>query len=411
MALVPVRLVCRFVLRAGVAALVLLLVLSPALAGADPPAPATATATVKPQKRGGSSDRPAPRLKLSDAQAQEMNRVVDKGLAFLASKQNEDGSFPTVRGAEPAVTGLCVMAFLLRGYVPGKAPYGEQIERGVDYLLHLQDAKTGALFQAGPGWPRRGNYNHAISALALCDVFVEMKGTYREVEDQARPPRARSRRRFGRRLSTPARIKLAHGSRACSRCVAVLAAAPPNDADLSVTAWMVMFYSAAKKIGFQVPKKGMADALKYVRRSFDKKQRGFVYALAGDERYCSRATVGAGIMCLILGDDAANPTIPQAADWIYRHSFEPYNGSMHPEDRYHYSAFYCSQAMALLGGKNFEAFYPKLLLTLSHHQHEDGSWDREAVADGMYGNVYTTALALLALSPPYEKLASHVRGR
>ena len=145
---------------------------------------------------------------------------------------------------------------------------------------------------------------------------------------------------------------------------------------------MIMFYSAAKKIGFQVPKKGMDDALRYVRRSFDKKQHGFVYALAGDERYCSRATVGAGIMCLFLGDDVSNPTIPEAADWIHRNSFEPYNGSRHPEDRYHYSAFYCSQAMALLGGKDFQEFYPKLLLNFSHHQHEDGSWEPEAVADG-----------------------------
>jgi hypothetical protein len=175
---------------------------------------------------------------------------------------------------------------------------------------------------------------------------------------------------------------------------------------------MVMFYSSAHKTGFVVPKKGMEDALRFVRRTFDKKQRGFVYALAGDERYCSRATVGAGVLCLILGQDAANPMISEAAAWIHRNSFEPYNASRHPEDRYHYSAFYCSQAMALLGGHDFEEFYPKLLLVLSHHQNEDGSWDAEAVrGDEIYGNVYTTALAVLALSPPYQMLDTYRRGR
>ena len=150
-----------------------------------------------------------------------------------------------------------------------------------------------------------------------------------------------------------------------------------------------------------MPKKGIDDALRFVRRTFDKRQRAFVYALGGDERYCSRATVGSGILCLALGGDAANAMIPPAADWISRNSFEPYNRSRHPEDRYHYSAFYCSQAMALLGGYYFEEFYPKLLLVLSHHQHEDGSWDPEAaMGDDVYGNVYTTALAVLAALDP-----------
>jgi len=67
--------------------------------------------------------------------------------------------------------------------------------------------------------------------------------------------------------------------------------------------------------------------------------------------------------------------------------------------------------MCLLGGYYFEEFYPKLLTTLSHHQHEDGSWDPEGQrGDEIYGNAYTTALVVLALSPPYQKLDSHRGG-
>jgi hypothetical protein len=395
------RLVVPFVV-AGVLLFVVAMIVR---GGADPLAKPNTQGAGKPERT------PPPRLKLTDEQQQRLDRVVDQGLKFLASQQQEDGSFPTQRGAEPAVTSLCVMAFLARGHVPGKPPYGRRIDHAIDYILKQQDPKSGAIYQRGPGWPRRGNYNHAISALMLCDAFREMNGAYRDDE-------ANARRR--ERVEEAIRQALAYARKDQTRSKSQVAARGAwrylrrltrNDADLSVTAWMIMFYSAAKKIGFQVPKKGMDDALRYVRRSFDKKQRGFVYALAGDERYCSRAMVGAGVLCLLLGDDAANPTIPEAADWIHRNSFEPYNGSRHPEDRYHYSAFYCSQAMALLGGKDFQEFYPKLLLNFSHHQHEDGSWEPEAVADGAYGNVYTTALALLALCPPYEKLASHVRDR
>ena len=39
----------------------------------------------------------------------------------------------------------------------------------------------------------------------------------------------------------------------------------------------------------------------------------------------------------------------------------------------------------------------------------DGSWDAESNRDGQFGNVYTTALAVLALTPPYQLLPIHQR--
>jgi hypothetical protein len=395
----------RLVMALAFAGALLFVAATSLLSGADPPA------KPKTEAAGKAERTPPSRLPLTHEQQERLDRVIDKALEFLASQQQEDGSFRTQRGAEPAVTSLCAMAFLARGHMPGKPPYGQRIDHAIDYVLKQQDPKSGAIYQRGPGWPLRGNYNHAISALMLCDAFPGMDAAYRDDEGNARrrervDEAIRQALVYTRKDQT--RSKSQAGARGAWR---YLRRVTRNDADLSVTAWMIMFYSAAKKIGFQVPKKGMDDALRYVRRSFDKKQQGFVYALAGDERYCSRAMVGAGVLCLLLGDDTSNPTIPEAADWIHRNSFEPYNGSRYPEDRYHYSAFYCSQAMSLLGGKDFQEFYPKLLLNFSHHQHEDGSWEPEAVADGAYGNAYTTALAVLALCPPYEKLVSHVRDR
>ncbi len=354
----------------------------------------------------------AERLKLAPEQQKLLDRLVDKALAFIASKQNEDGSFPTQPGAEPAVTSLCVMAFLSRGHKPGEPPYGDQINRGIDYVLNCQDAPSGALIPRTPGRVLRGNYNHAISALMLCDAYTKMGAKYRENEDNARR-RERIEDGIQKALlysrKNQTRQKQQFAARGGWR---YLARVTPNESDLSVTAWMVMLYTSARKTGFVLPKNAMEDAMRFVRRTFDKKRKAFVYALSGDERYCSRATVGAGILCLALAGDAGSPMIPPAADWIRKNSFEPYNGSKHPEDRYHYSAFYCSQAMALLGGYYFEEFYPKLVLTLSHHQHDDGSWDAEAQrGDEIYGNVYTTALAVLALSPPYQKLDTYRRGR
>jgi hypothetical protein len=379
----------------------------PSACSDDPP-------SSEPKSKKSPSPQPAEReerLKLSPAERKVLDRLVDKGLAFLASKQLEDGSFPTHAGAEPAVTSLCVMAFLSRGYRPGDGQYGECINRGIDYVLGVQDAATGAVFPRNLRQQAlRGNYNHAISALMFCDAYSKMDFKYRQDEANGhrrdRVEEAIQKALVYAGLEQKKQRRQA-GARGGFR---YLARVTQNDADLSVTAWMVMFYSAARKTGFEVPEKGMKDAIGFVHRAFDKKQKAFVYALSGDERYCSRATVGAGILCLLLAGESFSPAITQSAEWIRKHSFEPYNHSKHPEDRYHYSAFYCSQAMCLAGGAYFEDFYPKLMTTLSHHQHEDGSWEPEAQrGDGIYGNVYTTALVVLALSPPYKKLDSHRR--
>ncbi len=66
--------------------------------------------------------------------------------------------------------------------------------------------------------------------------------------------------------------------------------------------------------------------------------------------------------------------------------------------------------MGLLGGSDFREFYPRLLHVLAENQHTDGSWDPESFAsDTGYGEVYSTALAVLALSPPYQKLDTYKR--
>ena len=95
--------------------------------------------------------------------------------------------------------------------------------------------------------------------------------------------------------------------------------------------------------------------------------------------------------------------------WILKHPFTHYNRRRQSDDRYHYSAYYCSQAMFQLGGKYWEQFYPDLQKVLLTNQQRDGSWDREAVHDGQFGNVYTTALTVLALTPPYQLLPIYQR--
>src|SRR5690242_5887856 len=57
-------------------------------------------------------DRFGSRPVLTPAQWQKLDPAVDRALAYIAKKQSSDGSFPTDVSGQPAVTALCVMAFL-----------------------------------------------------------------------------------------------------------------------------------------------------------------------------------------------------------------------------------------------------------------------------------------------------------
>jgi hypothetical protein len=388
---------------------------------------AWAQSSSKSQREPVRAVRPEPlpedRLRLEPDEKQLVDRTVDHALEYLEAHQNADGSFQSPAMARPAITGLCIMAFMSRGHRPGEGQYGSALEKAVDFILGFQDQDTGAITPESSSesffWTRAAAYTHGICGTALADVFPytgrykfrtgdrEGEGVRRDTERHDRVDRAvRKALSFTRAQQT--RPKQVAGENGGWRYVE---SNQRNDSDLSVTAWNIMFLHSAKKSGFKVPDMWVKSGLRFVHRTFSKKLGGFVYVLTEPERrHCTRATVGGGILCLLLGGEPVNQQVLDAASWIQQHPFEQYNLSWPPGDRYHYSAFYCSQAMGLLGGSSFREFYPRLLRVLAEHQHTDGSWDPESFSsDTGYGEVYSTALAVLALSPPYQKLDTYKR--
>ncbi len=96
---------------------------------------------------------------------------VDNGLAWLARVQQRDGSWAGGGGGgnsrSAAVTGLCAMAFMARGHVPGQGPYGENLNHAVDYILSVQ-AADGVMADAGLSQPM---YDHGICTIMLCEAY------------------------------------------------------------------------------------------------------------------------------------------------------------------------------------------------------------------------------------------------
>jgi hypothetical protein len=336
---------------------------------------------------------------LSTADWARLDRAVDRGLAFLASRQAADGRFPTAANAQAAVTSLCVMAFLSRGHQPGAGRYGPKLERAIDFVLAAQDPASGAI--TGERSIGRDtytdNYSHGICGLMLAEVY----GADAKRNSRIRAVLIKALDYSRRQQRIPKRPDEQGGWRYVDR----------DESDLSVTSWQLMFYRAARNAEFDVPETWVKEATNYVQGLFDENQRSFVYGNDEDKhRYCTRGMAGAGIVCLALGGQHRSKSAQAAGEWILQNSFEPYNNTRHPEDRYHYGAFYCSQAMFQLGGEYWKRFFPPFANVLIRAQRDDGSWDVESIpGDRMFGNAYTTSLAILALATPYQLLPIYQR--
>jgi len=96
---------------------------------------------------------------------------------------------------QPAVTSLCVMAFLSRGHQPGLGPYGQRINRAIDFVISCQ--MPDGLFSFRPpeiehkskGASHAAVYNHAIAGLMLGEVYVtsRVRGGRRKTAMKRRP--------------------------------------------------------------------------------------------------------------------------------------------------------------------------------------------------------------------------------
>jgi len=67
--------------------------------------------------------------------------------------------------------------------------------------------------------------------------------------------------------------------------------------------------------------------------------------------------------------------------------------------------------MAQLGGRYWEQFFPPLVNVLLNSQEASGSWPLEVDQGGeaVFGKVYSTAMAVLSLTPPYQLLPVYQR--
>src|SRR5262245_59855096 len=90
--------------------------------------------------------------------------AIDRGLVWLAARQNDDGSFGgNGYSRNVAVVSLAGMAFLSGGHTPGRGEYGQVVNRCVSYILGAADESG---FVCEPLYTSHGPmYDHGFGTL------------------------------------------------------------------------------------------------------------------------------------------------------------------------------------------------------------------------------------------------------
>ncbi len=348
---------------------------------------------------------------LTPAEWQRIDTSIERALHWLATKQQRDGSFPTLSQGQPGVTSLCVMAFVAHGHLPGEGPYGAQLQKALEFIVGCQKP-NGLLALEAPGGRKISRniplevgstavYNHALSALLLSEVFSmgssDMKN-HRETIQKA----------VQATLQMQAWPKPLEADNGGWRYLTRRENKP--DSDLSVTGWQVMFLRSAKNAGFDVPKKSIDDAVAYIQRCFQP-QFGTFTMLSNSEDRRSRGMAGAGILAMAHAGLHNSKEARLSGDWLLREGFSRYNekrfyaGNSYTDDRYHYGVFCACQAMHQLGDEYWQSFFPPVVKVILENQKAEGPWFADShFMDAKFGNAYTTALMALTLGAPNQLL-------
>lgn len=299
-------------------------------------------------------------------------KAVDAGLAYLATRQTGDGSF----GIGPyqsnlAVCGLCGMAFLSAGSLPGRGKYGSQLNGCIDYVL--ANARASGFIQTGEQNTRGPMYEHGFATLFLAEVYgTSPKPGLREKLSKAVQLIINTQNQEGGWRYEPRR----------------------DEADISVTVCQVMALRAAHNTGVFVPKATIDQAIAYIERC-QNNDGGFAYMAnqPGESRFPRSA---AALVAMYNAGIYEGTVLTKGLDYVMQ--FPPGQNRRDDRQYFFYGHYYAVQAMWHSGGRYWDAWYPAIRDALLSEQRDTGAWS-DAIS-----SEYGTAMACLILRMPESYL-------
>ncbi len=334
-----------------------------------------------------------PSLRAAEPNRESFEYAVDAGLDYLSKFQTVDGAWMahTSRiepaSKHPAVTALCVMAFLSSGHVPGEGRYGKVVENGIEFVLSHQQ-KSGVIARPKE-WCEM--YSHGICTLMLAEAVGML------------PDRAAAKR-LRERLAPAILVILKSQVRNGEYSGGWRYKTDSIDSDISVTAWQVMALRAAKNVGCDIPAEPIKQATAYIKRCHEPISGGYGYQHMGP---VTIPCTGASLLALELTgkEHHGSQEAMKAGAYLLKNPLDP------RKQNFFYGVYYTSQAMFQLGDNYWSVYRKDLhnMLLLHCAPKGAGYWDSEKGPDAQFGPNYCTAMAILALTVEYRFLPIYQR--
>lgn len=335
-----------------------------------------------------------------EAVTEEQARAVERGLAWLAERQEPDGSWIAdvgfklneeyqVTGRQKGhlgVTALSGMAFLAGGHLPGRGKYGTAVEKALDYVLSCV-SEDGYLFVNGSRM-----YDHAFATLFLAEICgMTHRDDVQRALQKAVDFIVRSQNKEGGWRYEPY----------------------ARESDMSIVVCQVIALRAARNIGIRVPKTTVDLAARYVmdsavtqdyagRNGFYGNDPGtFCYQRDRSSR-TSFPLTAAGVTALYGLGIYSDDLIKKGLNWLASDQthFDDLPSSRVGHYYFWYGHYYGVQAMYTAGSPYWEPYFENLRGLLLRMQNADGSWPNSVGPGPAFG----TSMAVLILEIPYRFL-------
>lgn len=296
----------------------------------------------------------------------EVERIYERGLKYLVSSQNADGTFPGQYGTEPGVVGFAIMSMLAHGEDPNHGPYAKAIKKSVDYVLKQQGDN---------GYIGSSMYNHGFATLALAECYGALQ------DDRLGPALKKA-------------VELIISSQDKNRFKAWRYSPEASDADSTVSGACFVALVAARNAGVKVPDKNIEDALKFFT---DCQNPG-----SGDIGYMPRSGSHGGSTTAI--GTAAFAYARKKDQQTFTKAMKALKGNDEGGGGYpFYFEYYAAQAYFQGDFKQWQDWNERQVKRLTEMQSDDGSWD------GGLGPGTCTALGLLSIALNYRYLPIYER--
>jgi len=317
-----------------------------------------------------------PSLRFGGQIPPDVDRIYERGLAWLAASQDADGSWKgNYSGC--GVTGICLMAFLASGEDPNYGRYASNIHRAVYSIISQQDAKTGYL--------PNSMYHHGFGMLALSEAYGMVDETL--YPNGQKPPR-----------TIAEALQLAIGCAATSQKKNSLGAWRYNpdapDADTSVSGAVLMGLLAARNAGMDVPDDVLNGGMDFMRRSTGPD---------GDVAYTGGFGGMGGSMNLTAISALTNAVAKTKDTPAYKSAIKKLVDNLDSAETGMYAEYFRYYAAQALFQGNYDAWQKwnaEQVRILRDTQSDDGSFP---------GGAYQTGMSLLALALNYRFLPIYER--